>query len=163
MRAAPRGVFTKKNIRCAAAIVLPRRTLYYEGNQITKMKSGAEKEFAGGCLQLLFFAPFPLRTVPRRDSACECMMPTLFCACRLDNGFPSASSVLYYIEVKKYAQICKIKVKFCVFQKFFTQTAPKAAIILPQNGKMLHANGRAALKKVNYAPRAPFKLHFFCI
>ena len=43
------------------------------------------------------------------------------------------------------------------------RTAPKVAIILPHNGKMLHANGRAALKKVNYAPRAPFKLHFFCI
>ena len=71
------------------------------------------------CLQLLFFAPFPLRTVPKRDFACECVMPTLFCACRLDNGFPSASSVLYYIEVKKYAQICKIKVKFCVFKKIF--------------------------------------------
>lgn len=127
------------------------------------MKSGAEKEFAGGLPATSLFRTFPPSHRPKKNFACECVMPTLFCACRLDNGFPSASSVLYYIEVKKYAQICKIKVKFCVFKKFFTQTAPKAAIILPHNGKMLHSNGSAVLKKVNYAPCTPFKLHFFCI
>ena len=109
------------------------------------------------------FAPSPKGTLRANVDADAFLRLSPVSHTSISEPYTPIESVLYYIEVKKYAQICKIKVKFCVFKNFFTQTAPKAAIILPHNGKMLHANGRAALKKVNYASRAPFKLHFFCI